>query len=87
MRGTTEILSALMLAAGGISDMPQLFRSRYRPPRPHKRRLLKRTGWHVCEHDGCKVRARTEAEFERLANGLRCPADVQDVRAWEVDHG
>ena len=51
----------------------------------HKRRLLRRTGWHVCECDGCKVRARTEAEFRALADALHCPATVAECR--EVSNG
>lgn len=53
---------------------------RYRAPRLHSPRLLKRTGWIVCERDACKLRARSAEEFARLADALPCPATVADVR-------
>jgi hypothetical protein len=87
MRESVGALNALMMAASaiGIGAHPVRMR-RPRPRNEHKPRFLKRSGWWVCECDGCKVRARTEAGFLALADRFWCPVSVRDLKDFEVDH-
>lgn len=65
-----------------------LYWTNRRPVRYHKARYLKRSGWWVCIHDKCRLRARTLDEFNRLVDAeddhnrqiAPCPASVETLR-------
>lgn len=81
MKYPEDPLQVALALAGIVMPYPTFGGLGFYPRRnyQHNLRLIKRTGWWICEHDRCKLRARSKEAFDLLAKQVQCPARVDEV--------